>query len=230
MSSAMAGFMKMLPNTLTLLRVLLACLLNFFIIYHFESWAIIAIIFLVIFLTDFMDGKIARFCGNTSHFGAVFDILADLFFVGTSYIVLCLFHILPIWFLFIMLFKFIEFTVTSIFLKILHSGKSIFVFDFIGRFAAALFYIIPALVYLSFLLSPFIYFFTIHYFIYIITFMVFISSSYRLRDCVKCMQSMRDNKPPATQVRSYNRNLPEWRVDHENNRMIYNNLNPPFRV
>jgi cardiolipin synthase (CMP-forming) len=188
MNRAIAGLMKMLPNILTLLRVLLACLLNFFIIYHFRSWAIIVIIFLVIFLTDFLDGKIARFCGNTSHFGAVFDILADLFCIIASYIVLCSFHVLPLWFLFIMLFKFIEFIATSIFLKILHGGKSIFVFDFIGRFAAVLFYIIPALVYLSFLFSPSLYFFTIHYFLYVITFMVLISSSYRLWDCVYVCQ------------------------------------------
>lgn len=141
MNGVMAGFVKMLPNTLTLLRVLLACLLNFVIIYHFGCRALITIIFIVIFLTDFLDGKIARLCGSTSHFGAAFDILADLFYVGTSYIGLCLLHILPIWFLFIMLFKFIEFTVTSIFLKILHGGKSIFVFDFIGRFVGVLFYI-----------------------------------------------------------------------------------------
>jgi CDP-diacylglycerol--glycerol-3-phosphate 3-phosphatidyltransferase len=184
MNRVMSEFVKMLPNTLTLLRVLLACLLNFVIINHFGFWALIAIIFMVIFLTDFLDGKVARLCGNTSHFGAVFDILADLFFVVTSYIVLCIYHVLPLWFLFIMLFKFIEFTATSIFLKILHSGKSIFVFDFIGRFVAVLFYIIPVLVYLSFQFSPSLYFFTIHYFLYIITFMVLISSAYRLWDCI----------------------------------------------
>ena len=61
MNGGMAGFMKMLPNILTLLRVLLACLINFVIIYHFGSWALIAIIFLVIFLTDFLDGKIVLF-------------------------------------------------------------------------------------------------------------------------------------------------------------------------
>jgi CDP-diacylglycerol--glycerol-3-phosphate 3-phosphatidyltransferase len=94
MNGTMAGFVKMLPNTLTLLRVLLTCLLNFVIINHFESWTLITVIFMVIFLTDLLDGKIARLCGNTSHFGAVIDILADLFYVVMSYMVLCIYHVL----------------------------------------------------------------------------------------------------------------------------------------
>lgn len=181
----MARLIKMLPNMLTLLRVVLACLLNLYILNRFGSLPIPVIIFMLIFLTDFLDGKIARLYGNTSHFGAVFDILADLFCIIASYIVLCSFHVLPLWFLFIMLFKFMEFVATSFFLKKLYSGKSIFVFDFIGRFAAALFYVIPILGYVSYQLSQPLYFFTSHIFVYIITFMVFVSSSYRLWKCAK---------------------------------------------
>lgn len=177
--------MRLLPNMLTLLRVVLVCFLNLYILNHFGRLAIPIIIFLLIFLTDFLDGKIARFYGNTSPLGAMFDILADLFYIVASYIVLCSFHVLPLWFLFIMLFKFIEFVVTSFFLKKHYSEKSTFVFDFIGRFAAALFYTIPVLAYLFFQLSQPIYFFIIHTFIYIITFMVFVSSANRLRNCVK---------------------------------------------
>lgn len=182
-----ARLMKELPNMLTLLRVVLACILFFYILNRFGSLPIAMVIFLLIFLTDFLDGKIARFYGSTSQFGAVFDILADLFYIVASYIVLCYFNILPLWFLFIMLFKFIEFVVTSFFLKKFSCGKSIFVFDFVGRFAAALFYIMPLLEYVSFQLSQSLYFFTNHIFIYIITFMVFVSSAYRLWNCSKVL-------------------------------------------
>jgi len=185
MARVMVRLIKELPNMLTLLRVVLSCLLNFYILNQFGSLPIPIVIFLLIVLTDFLDGKIARFYGNTSLFGAVFDIVADLFYMVTSYIVLCSFHVLPLWFLFIMLFKFIEFVVTSFFLKEPCSGKSIFVFDFIGRFTAVLFYIIPILAYASFQLSQLLYFFTIHIFLYIITFMVFVSSFQRLWNCVE---------------------------------------------
>jgi len=185
MTRVMARLMKELPNMLTLLRVALTCLLNYYILNRFGSLPIPMVIFLLIFLTDFLDGKIARFYGNTSLFGAVFDVLADLFYMVTTYIMLCSFQVLPLWFFFIMLFKCVEFVVTSFLLKKLCGGKSIFVFDFIGRFAAALFYIIPLLAYASFQLSQVLYFFTIHIFIYMITFMVFVSSSYRFWNCVK---------------------------------------------
>ena len=191
MTRVIARLMKELPNMLTLLRVVLTCLLNFYILNCFGNLPIPMVIFLLIFLTDFLDGKIARFYGNTSLFGAVFDVVADLFYMVTSYIVLCSFHVLPLWFLFIMLFKFIEFVFTSFFLKKLCNGKSIFVFDFIGRFTAVLFYIIPILVYASFQLSQLLYFFTIHIFIYIITFMVFVSSSYRLWNCVELTSTLK---------------------------------------
>ena len=88
MNQTMARFMKLLPNMLTLLRIMLACLLNLYILYRFGSLPIPIVIFTLIFLTDFLDGKIARFYGNTSNFGAIFDILADLFYIVTSYIVL----------------------------------------------------------------------------------------------------------------------------------------------
>jgi CDP-diacylglycerol--glycerol-3-phosphate 3-phosphatidyltransferase len=143
----------------------------------------------------------ARFYGNTTQFGAVFDILADLFFISTSYIVLCLFRILPVWFLFIMLFKFIEFTVTSIFLKIHTGGKPVFAFDFIGRFAAVLFYLIPLSAYLFFLLSPFLYFFIIKYLVYIIAFAAIISSSYRIRNCVDARHNYADRYLSADRTR-----------------------------
>ncbi|MBZ4646013.1 MAG: CDP-alcohol phosphatidyltransferase [Clostridia bacterium] len=190
----MAWLMKQLPNMITLLRVVLSCLLSFYILSRFGSMLIPIIIILVIFLTDFLDGKIARLYGNTSHFGAAFDVLADLFYIVAIYIVLYYYHVLPLWFLFIILFKFIEFVVTSLFLKKISSGKSIFVFDFIGRLVAVLFYIIPIMAYVSFMFSQPIYFFTVHVFIYIITFMALVSSLYRLWKWVKVLKiSMEQN-------------------------------------
>jgi CDP-diacylglycerol--glycerol-3-phosphate 3-phosphatidyltransferase len=106
-----------------------------------------------------------------------------LFFVVSSYTALCLFHILPLWFLFIMLYKFIEFIATSIFLKKQYNLKALFMFDLIGRFAAVLFYIVPALVYLTFMFSQSAYLFTIKYSTFFIILVTIISSTYRLWSC-----------------------------------------------
>ncbi|MCK4261086.1 MAG: CDP-alcohol phosphatidyltransferase family protein [Halanaerobiales bacterium] len=180
----MVKMMRNIPNMLTLSRVVLTVLLNFYIFNYFGSMSIPILIFVAIFLTDFLDGKIARLNGKTSSFGAVFDVLADLFYMVVSYIVLYRLQIIPLWFLFVILIKFLEFVITSYFLKNYFCEKSIFVFDYIGRLVAVLFYIIPVLAYVSSQFSQSIYFFIIQL-IYIITFMAFTSFIYRLWSCVK---------------------------------------------
>ena len=175
-----ARLLKELPNMITLLRIVLSCFLAFYLLNYFHSITIPILVFLAIFLTDFLDGKIARFYGISSPFGAVFDVLADLFFIVSSYLVLCSFQVIPFWFFLLTLFKFSEFVITSFVLKNKFSRKSIFVFDSLGRLTAGLFYVIPLLTYVSFHFSQSIYLFTINIFIYIITFMVLLSSFYRI--------------------------------------------------
>ncbi|MDP4142938.1 MAG: CDP-alcohol phosphatidyltransferase family protein [Bacillota bacterium] len=181
------NLIKQLPNILTLLRIVLTCFINFYILRHFGNLGVPITFSLLIFITDLFDGKIARFSGHASAFGAVFDVAADLFFIVTSYIVLLYLHITPLWFLFIILFKFIEFIFTSYFLKKHTSEKSIFIFDYLGRLAAVLFYIIPLLAYTSFQSSALIFFFITHIFIHIVAFMVFLSSASRLLSCARLL-------------------------------------------
>jgi len=142
-----------------------------------------------IFISDFLDGKVARFFGTVSYSGMIFDVLADLFFIVTFYVVLLYNSILPLWFLFIILLKFIEFAVTSFLLKKFFYKKAMFIFDFIGRLVAVLFYVIPMLAYASFQYSPPVYFFTIHILIYIIAFLAFVSSLHRVWNCVKSFKN-----------------------------------------
>lgn len=168
---------------ITLLRIVLSCFLSFYLLDHFHNLVIPTIVFLLILLTDFLDGKVARFYGTSSLFGAVFDILADLFFIVTSYLVLCSFKILPFWFFLLILFKFLEFALTSFFLKNQSKRKSIFVFDVLGRLAAALFYVLPLLAYVSFHSSQWLYLFIINILVYIITLLVLLSSLTRLASC-----------------------------------------------
>lgn len=173
-------FGKVLPNLITLLRVILTCIINIHILNQHGGILVPGVIFLVILYTDFLDGKIARLLGGTTKFGAVFDVLADFFFIVTIYIVLHNFDILPLWFLIIILFKFLEFLLTSFLFKKISRIKTIFIFDVLGRFVAGLFYIIPITAYILFSISKPIYFVTIDVLIYSTTVLAIFSTINRL--------------------------------------------------
>lgn len=166
-----------LPNAITLMRIFLSVFLNYYIYRNFGQIAIPLIVFLLILITDFLDGKIVRLTNNTSSFGAVLDVGADLFFILLSYSFLSYFQLLPLWFLLIIILKFLEFATTSYFLK---KGQSIFIFDLLGRISAGSFYLIPMLSYISFHLSLTLYFFTTHTLLYLCTTLALLSSLYRV--------------------------------------------------
>ncbi len=187
-ASLIEGLRRGVPNTITLLRVVFTCFLNYYIFNHFGKMMIPLIIFSLIFLTDYADGKIARLYGLATPFGAAFDLLADLFFIISSCMVLYVFQIIPLWFLFVILFKFIEFVVTSFFISKSDGERTIFVFDFIGRLVAVVFYMIPALLYISYRYSPVMYTFCINRLSYIILLLALFSSTYRIRICFRIVR------------------------------------------
>lgn len=189
----MERLIKNIPNILTLIRVVLTVLLIYYITHYYGKYCIAFMIFLAIFLTDFLDGKIARLCGITSCFGAVFDVCADMFYILSSYILLCYLKIMPLWFLVIIISKFIEFTITSHLIKKMVIGSSVFVFDFVGKLVAVLFYLVPLVTYVSFHFSKFIYLFTVNLLLYIITLLTIVSFSHRILNCVKLYKISRFN-------------------------------------
>lgn len=178
-----AEIVKALPNSLTLFRILLAILLNVCISKRFGILLIPVILFLLIYLSDFLDGKVARHYGNTSKFGAVFDIVADLFYVVATYATLCAFGVIPLWFFILVILKFAEFASTSFILRQNNVENPIFVFDFIGRCVAVLFLFVPLSAYVSFMLFQTEYFSINLILIYCVSFMAVVSSSYRIWCC-----------------------------------------------
>jgi CDP-diacylglycerol--glycerol-3-phosphate 3-phosphatidyltransferase len=175
----------MLPDMLTLLRAVLACILNLYISAYFGRLAVPTMLFLLIFLTDFLDGTIARRCGCTSKRGAILDILADFFYIVSSSIVLYLHNTIPVWFVIVVVLKFMEFLFTSRMLRHRSSGDSMFIFDFIGRYAAALFYGMPLLAYISFIAFPVSHNITIKIFCGGVSIISLMSSSCRFWCCCK---------------------------------------------
>jgi CDP-diacylglycerol--glycerol-3-phosphate 3-phosphatidyltransferase len=78
-----------IPNTLTLIRILLIPVLVgvFFLPYGWSREAS-AVVFLVAAITDWFDGYLARKLGQTSKFGAFLDPVADKLMVATALVLL----------------------------------------------------------------------------------------------------------------------------------------------
>ncbi len=183
----MPKYIKQIPNMITLLRVVLSCLINIYICYNFGKILIPVVVTLVIFLTDFIDGKIARHMNITTRFGGIFDTITDLFYIIITYYVLYLYQVLPLWFLFVIFFKFAEFIITSAILNKSKKSGSSLVFDYVGRLAAVNFYVIPIFSYVTYHINSSI-FSHINILLYIVVTLVFISTTYRIYCCTKSVK------------------------------------------
>lgn len=142
-----------IPNVITLIRVVLTIIFIVFLNNEFilerkdQSIINLAIIFFVICLTDFVDGKTARYLKATSILGSFFDVISDFIFILCATMTLVKFQMVPMWFLAVIIVKFIDFVATS---KIINNYKlkreKVFVFDYMGRVGALLFYGLPFIV------------------------------------------------------------------------------------
>jgi CDP-diacylglycerol--glycerol-3-phosphate 3-phosphatidyltransferase len=81
-----------------------------------KNWVLL-VAFFVIIISDIADGYLARKLKCTSNTGAKLDIISDSLYTILSLAAFAYFNIIPIWFIFIMLFKLIEFIVTSRLIK-----------------------------------------------------------------------------------------------------------------
>lgn len=87
--------LKYIPNTLTLLRLVL--IIPFLVFLYRQEYTHALYTFLLAGLTDGLDGWLARFFNWQSFFGSFADPLADKLLVTISFISLALIGILPWW-------------------------------------------------------------------------------------------------------------------------------------
>lgn len=147
--TAMKTKIKMLPNIITSSRIFLTFL--FVMQQYKQNYKYLVIIFVLICITDVLDGKMSRRLKAESNLGGFLDLAADAFFIFSSFITLNIFNIIPSWYTLFIFFKFIEFIITSSLWKRFNNGsKEYYMKDTPGRLAAALFYITPGIVYLLF--------------------------------------------------------------------------------
>lgn len=84
-----------LPTTLTLLRIVLMPLFVASMIYRRYDYALY--IFAAAATTDTLDGLIARLKGLKTPLGAFLDPLADKFLLITSFMLLAVYDLIPLW-------------------------------------------------------------------------------------------------------------------------------------
>lgn len=149
---------RCIPNVLTGLRIILTfiylLLLDNLNLYSNNELYFTCgiIVFFLICVTDFIDGKIARKIKAESLLGSFLDVTADFIFIISSLALLNLNNRIPIWFTVLTLIKFIEFFVTSYIIKKYHNiSNNFFPFDYFGRAAAISFFLIPGIVLLTYI-------------------------------------------------------------------------------
>jgi cardiolipin synthase len=83
------------PNSLTLLRILLIPVFINFLIYEQYHYALVVL--LVAGITDGLDGTIARVANQRTELGAYLDPLADKLLLTSGFITLSVLHLVPLW-------------------------------------------------------------------------------------------------------------------------------------
>src|SRR5262245_29888012 len=84
-----------IPNSLTILRILLIPCYIWLLIYGRFDQALIVL--LVAGITDALDGAIARMKNQYTRLGAVLDPLADKMLLTSGFITLSMIHLVPSW-------------------------------------------------------------------------------------------------------------------------------------
>jgi len=107
---------KCIVNSLTLLRILSSVLFGYLVLAGPKEFWVPLLAFLtliIVYVSDFFDGRLARKWNAATARGAVFDVTADMFFVGVSFASLTLQGIFPVWISCVAAVKFVEFGITS---------------------------------------------------------------------------------------------------------------------
>lgn len=104
-----------LPNSITISRILALPFCAYALFKNGgddSTWRIIAfVLFFIVGVTDFLDGKLARSRNSVTEFGKLLDPIADKAMIGTALISLSILNILPWWVTIIILTREIGITI-----------------------------------------------------------------------------------------------------------------------
>lgn len=141
-------------NVLTLSRVPLSLIFCAMVLLDANPFLPCAALFALIAVSDYLDGKLARKYGVQTGIGAMLDVMADFFFIIAACLSLSFRGLFPRWMLAVIIFKFLEFWITSTIFNRSDKNTTVFLFDPLGRIVAVLFYLLPILMLLLHLCLP----------------------------------------------------------------------------
>lgn len=127
--------MRHIPNILTCLRILMV--IAFIILFVHAKYLICLILYLAAFLTDILDGYLARRFNWVSDFGKLVDPFADKFMLISALICLCAVGAFPLYLLAILIVK--EIVLITGGLVLLKKRKVAVYADYWGKVATGLF-------------------------------------------------------------------------------------------
>ena len=183
-------FYRYIPNSLSLMRGILVfpfiySIYRIYVLGHGSNSTLI-VLFFVIIITDILDGFLARKFESVSVFGAKLDILSDAFYTLFSLIILAYINITPVWFIFIMAIKLLEFMITSKLINQKQKTNKIAIFDKIGKLSVFIIMLLPGIFIFRCIIQN--YKIVMNNIIYIVTIMFMISFVYRIMKTLKILR------------------------------------------
>ncbi|NME82091.1 CDP-alcohol phosphatidyltransferase family protein [Clostridium sp. SM-530-WT-3G] len=144
-----------LVNTITLVRIPLIFMFIYNLIYYLntkeQSYGLNSIIIsMLIIFSDFIDGKLARRYKVATQIGQLLDIYLDFVYIFAGLVTLCVYDLINFYFIIVIVYKFLEFVLSSRLLKSKvkfkgNKGQNYF-YDLLGTLASGFYYVIPLIV------------------------------------------------------------------------------------
>ena len=103
---------KVYINILTSSRILFGALFVYFTLTDYNM-GFLLLIFILTALSDYFDGRLAKKYNLDTNEGAKFDVICDFIFIFLSTFAVAMINLIPFWFIFVIIFKLIEFFSTS---------------------------------------------------------------------------------------------------------------------
>lgn len=181
---------NVLPNIITTFRIILTIIVIYFLQTSQKNLYVFLSINVLIFVSDIIDGKIARKFNTVSHIGELLDITADIFYVIAMSAIIAFLKIIPLYYVFVVAAEFLIFLITSKYIK--NNGKY-FGFDMLGRILAVIYYITPSVMFIVFEKNKQFHNCLYNYLSIIITFFTIVVIIYRIYLVIKQSESIKDN-------------------------------------
>ena len=183
-------FWAYIPNMVTLLRM--ALVLPFIVLIHdvfvydcAKNW-VLMLLFAAILASDIADGFLARRLNCASSAGAKLDIVSDTWYTIFSLAVFAWFKIIPVWFVFVMLAKLLEFIITSKLMRNKQGAARAVFFDVLGKAAVCMVMLLPGIFIFRCVIAG--YKTVMHIVIYIVTAMLLASLVNRIARTVRVLK------------------------------------------